>query len=358
MSAHLHASLITSFHTPSTVDALKRLQRLEDRVAADRKIDPAHVFVDAVDLYCFGRQDPKQLLPRRPPLAGGQMMKWLSQLRQQDIADIAAHLTRRLRARGQTRRAACLATNLPCISCVSSDSRQSPLRRKAIQAVQKLVRLAHALGVGCVEIVGGANFVRTGRVPSKWETQVGSDCARLRREALLDSLVELETWIDKHRFQPPVGLALELEPGLSYGLNSGRQAVSLLADLDQRIGHRAQNVAVNIDLGHAWLISELREPDLRMYVRDHLIDRIAHAHLSLHVKAAHFADLRVSEEALDDHFRPWIDLFSDSQAREDRPRFATATIGIEQESAIPQSRAVESFVTLRGWLVRNEFLVP
>ena len=345
MNPFLEPSLITSFNSRSTLEALSDLGRPE-RLAG--LLGHAGASVDTVDLYCFGPRDPK-LLCGDPEAPRGGMMQWLGSLTSRQLKTIACRLGKYLTSGLPRRRGvACLATNLPCISVPDSPG-EAP-RRQAVRAIKKLLLLAHELGVSCVEIVCGSNFIRTGQLAAEWETQVGTYCANRRRAALVESLASLDRWIELQHFSPPVGLAVELEPGPSYGVNSGHEAMSLFDALDHRLRHRAQHVALNLDIGHAWLISTLREKELPMLLREHFIDRIAHAHLSVHAPTAHFSDLPVTEAMLNDAFQPWIDLFKDSQAGDNRCKFATHTIAIEQEGAIPQSRAVGSYIALREWL--------
>jgi hypothetical protein len=336
----------TSFRPRSTVEALQELPHLEAQVSRALK---RPVFVGHVDLYCFGERDPALLLPDRD--ASGYVGAWLAGLTPGEVSAVGARLRELLVVDGTTRRqVAALSSYLPAISAPSgADGQPVESRLRSVAAVRNLVKLAREVGASCVEIVAGANFVRVGEHVGDCEVRAGSKYSFLCRQALCASLQELADWMAKETtgWAPPVGLALELEPGLSYGLNSGREALLLFEELDRVSQGAAAHVALNLDIGHAWLLSR-REPELRALLWDRLSNRIAHAHISRHVAAAHFADQPLTERERHELGR-WLDLFITSQTGA-APAFATGVIAVEQEAANPPVSAVESFAELEHWL--------
>jgi hypothetical protein len=135
---------------------------------------------------------------------------------------------------------------------------------------------------------------------------------------------------------------------MSYTLNDGDRLCRLFDELDSHLGFRAKHVALNLDVGHAWLVCS-GSPALRALLWDGFLSRVAHGHISRHVPVAHFADLPLDVSTLEE-LKPWVDLFAASQRGEDACRFRTGSLAVELEGSVPPSAAVTSYVTLQEWL--------
>jgi class 3 adenylate cyclase len=237
-----------------------------------------------------------------------------------------------------------LATNFADIS--SPDE----ARRRSIRDVLfKCAQLAAALGATCVEIVGGPSF-RSKPSGEDIEIYAGTDIVQERLDQLKKTLRELDDSLDKANL--PVGIALELEPGPAYLLNS----IKRIQDVVLGNGNKyLKHIGINVDIGHLLLLSEQPErqsPDnvpLSVLRSPDMMKRIMHFHISDH-SLSHFCDLELASFHPPDKFIPWIELYLDTASSPICNPFFTNTIAIEMEASQSIDQALRSMQTLRTWL--------
>jgi len=317
-------------------------------LAALRKLE-----VDWVDLYCFLPGDLTDADLSAPHRVHGAT-----------IASSIAHLNvdawvRRWRggAAGQAvqyyfanQRVRAFATNLPNVSSLDPDR-----RKETVEALENLLRAASLLDVPILEIVAGPDFVskpvprvdapepNMGNGASLFTVHItiGPDAAQQRWNALLESLEYLGGVAST--LVPPVAIALEMEPGLSYLLNRWEYVKALFRDLE------ASHVFLNLDIGHALLMKEHERHLYRELSTKDWASRIVHAHISHHRPGAHVSDLPLKPQYRR-RYQRWIDLVKQAWSSNYRSRFASDTIALELEAARSLADISGSIACLRHWI--------
>ena len=306
------------------------------------------VEVQFVDLYCFL---PGDLKPDMLELSSEGTAKSLAaQIARLNVDALLEKWMLGRRTEDKRRdylaqqRVRALASNLPNVS--SPDEER---RAEAVAALKKLLILADKLKAPVLEIVTGADFVSTGSQSKDFLFRVntGSPAARLRCDALLSSLQELNDFTSS--LSRPVMIALELEPGLSYFLNGWQAVEEIFNGLDKRLRGRQCYVFLNLDIGHAHLLSQ-EDPGLFHKLRlEDWRSKIVHAHISHHHHRAHMADLPLKPEHKE-VYQPWIDLLVDGWYQKARNPFASHTIALELEAASSDAQIETSLTCLRKWV--------
>jgi class 3 adenylate cyclase len=300
--------------------------------------------VDYVDLYCFLPGDlDDSVLDRAQP---GVRETPVSRIARLNVRAFRQQWCRRERLGAYPshyvgdRRITALATNLPNIS--SPDRRQ---RQETVAALERLLQLASHLSVPVVEIVAGPDFVRWQQERKEFPLEVttGPTSLELRGSALLESLVYVNGVAS--RLRPPVAIALELEPGLSYLLNDWTSVETLF----KQLGSHKRYIFLNLDIGHARLLCKDKPGFYRRLSARDWKGRIVHAHISHHDERAHMADLPLKPE-YQPHYQPWIDLLVDAWYHEPRNPYASHTIALELEATSSDEDIRQSVRCLKEWV--------
>ena len=263
-----------------------------------------------------------------------------------------------------------IATFFPYISLPDeeADSSQKISRKIAIEAVQKTMYLARCLGCHCVEIVGGAGVPGkdvieklTGSVSAEEAEHKRSQYRAERLEALADSICDIFTgpwWQKINAGSDTPYLAIELEPGQSFLLNSLQQyrdLRSLVAEkaASRGIGHIAERLlTLNVDVAHAFLIG---------YKPDELIDiDVSHMHLSDHGGHWHQGGSHTSDLAPDtfhryEHFYPWLK-FAIERTRSRRS--FSGTIALEMEACNSVETVLNAVTVTSRWVSQCASSLP
>lgn len=232
-----------------------------------------------------------------------------------------------------------LATNFPEISD------PDPAKRlRAQRAIIHCAGVAAALGAGCVEIVGGPSFIRE----ANGEIRAGTEIYLQRQAHLLESLHVIDQ--ELARLALRVGIALEIEPGPAYLLNSMARVGDLFTRFDEPRKHLAMatsHIGLNVDIGHMFILSDQDEDPMRALTA--LMPRIMHFHASDHT-LSHFCDLEIPSFHSVEDFKLWVDLFVRvATQRQIRNPFFTGTIAIEVEAGHSIDPAIRSARLMRTW---------
>jgi sugar phosphate isomerase/epimerase len=253
-----------------------------------------------------------------------------------------------------------LASFIPEISC------PDPIRERGVNAVVRLVKMAHTLQtlghcVSVVELVAGSRI--TGCIDSvsneESDLSVSFHPPEAAADILLSSLKDIVLSFDSMK----VRLALELEPGPFFVLGNHKSLVSV-AELiakpdnwmngndDVSVGKkRSTQVGFNLDIGH-WNIAGI-DPDWVRYddAAKLVRNRIIHAHLSGHHKTAHFGDIPLENSygectisPKDVH--PWIDLLREINSEASRELPFSGYVSLELEAAKHHHQVTCSFSRL------------
>jgi|SRR5579871_1841078 len=236
-----------------------------------------------------------------------------------------------------------LATNFPEISDPDAKKRQ-----RTQEAILNCARLADALGARCVEIVGGPSFNREVQPNGDINTRAGTEIRRQRQTNLVNSLKFLEDKLAEEGLR--VGIALEIEPGPAYLLNSISQVNQIFAQpVLRRISRVGFNghIGLNVDIGHMFILAdEGEDPMPKLY---EMMPLIVHFHASDHT-VSHFCDLEIKSFHTEGDFRRWIDFFFQVSRLTTRHPFFTGTIAIEMEAGHSLDQAVRSARLMRTWV--------
>jgi sugar phosphate isomerase/epimerase len=303
---------------------------------------------DWVDLYCFLEGDlSDDVLEPAAKEAANTMAARISRLNVDafwDIwcADPPPGSERRNFIR--EKRITALASNLPNISS-PDDGR----RLETVRALEKLLLLAQRLGAPVIELVAGPDFVTHHRPAGRFPLEVttGGEAWRSRRRALLRSLGSLNAYTA--RLRPPVALAIELEPGLSYLLSDWQAVEDLFGSLDESIPEEQRYVSLNLDIGHARLLCKDRPGFFRRLNTQEWRRRIAHAHISHHDERAHMADLSLTLGKREE-YQPWIDLVVDAWYQGAREEPVSHAIALELEANPFDQDVQASLSLLKEWI--------
>ena len=257
---------------------------------------------------------------------------------------------------GRRPRFAAIATYFPDISLPLGDEDPgSKQRNAAVSALRNTLYLAHSLGCGCVEIVGGA-----GMPGPRYQGQETPETYRSsRRSALAQSLCEIYDASDPTNpltaliaadIPLPV-IAIELEPGISHLLNKLeefsflRDAVAAVAGSDSPA---CRSLYLNVDVAHAFLLGytpeHLRASGLALWV--------AHIHLSDHAGhkgrgGAHASDLTPGTFHKYDEYKPWLQFAIELSRLSNR---FSGVIAIEMEACNDDDVMLAAVNTTRRWL--------
>ena len=308
------------------------------------RLQKANVSASALDLYCFhfGDMGDSEDWHLFPATETQRLVDAVATIADKDRAIHGVATKLATWARPFNLRA--FATNLPAISSTNEQR-----RRKAVKALWAVCQIADYLDVPCVEAVGGADFGRWGS-KDKWIIEASWQSYEERCHALLKSLHSLRTLMDRNEING-VAIALELEPGPSYLLNSvcgrpfcGMQRPSALQRVMKELP--AKYVGLNLDIGH-FLRLEAVEPDLLAHVYSEYLDRVLHAHASRHT-GIHGQDLYLRSEDYAECKR-WLKVFCDSMSC-DRDSVPTKTVAVELEACHRTEWIEKSLRILRNWL--------
>lgn len=223
-----------------------------------------------------------------------------------------------------------LATNLPDISNLEQDKRET-----AIQAIRVCATIAHRLGASCVEVVCGYAF-RRDVIDNTVKVMAGRDSRIEKTECLLDSLRTLSEVLMKENLK--IGLALEIEPGPSYLINSTNRAKELLNQL-----RGIENIGLNVDIGHMLILEQQGENCLKALKSPELLPRIMHFHVSDH-SVSHFADLAIGAIHGQNELAKYTSLFDGCTNT-----YFTNSIAVEQEAAHSTDEVINSARLVRTW---------
>jgi hypothetical protein len=350
MNTAIHVSAITSFcvSLDGCADAEPRSSPAKYALTQLRKWG-----IQNADLYCFmpGDLPALALAETSPPRLSDGVAANIAAL---DVDKLIRHFRRVDAAPPRSswffseRRIKSIATNLPNISNPDAVKRQ-----ETVDALKKLLEFAGKIGAPTLEVVSGPNFVRRESPTREWPLLINTSdrVVDMRRRALVDSLLELND--HALRLTRRVAIVLEMEPGLSYLLNSWEEVKGLFRLLDQRItAVEKRRVFLNLDIGHArlmaqtepWIFLELHQPEWR--------SRIAHAHISHHELPAHMADLPLRPEH-EDIYQPWIDLVVDAWLQRGGCPLASRTIALELEAHLDRRDVETSVDCLQQWVSKS-----
>lgn len=303
-----YVSVITSYFAGTWQQAVKRLFASTGGLGAERN--------KCVDLYVFQPADAPWL--QKMGLAGDTTTELLASATDKQLEDMATDVADYMHSQDiGISRVPALATNIPTISSLD-DAR----REQAVRALNAACKLAHSLqhlglGTKCVEFVAGPRVTTT----KHGDIEAGAGAAEQRRGELFRSIEQLLSQA------PKIGLALEVEPGVSFlskGLEDAWEIVKDVND-DDRLG-------LNLDMGHLQLLSQLAprsEPFLTLAQDPDIVKRVQHAHISYH-RAGHFADLPLTSDH-EEIFRPWIDLYVNIARLPGHSRYFTGAVAVELE---------------------------
>ncbi|MBN2309910.1 MAG: TIM barrel protein [Candidatus Hydrogenedentes bacterium] len=370
-------SLITSWFVPGGKGARGDLVGLRRALEEGVNLFDLY-FLDHEDIPWYwkaaGLEDPDDRFPRGPTGTGPTL--FAARLTAKEIERVAnrlqAELTRRYNGLlvGRRPRFVALATYFPNVSLLSQEEPKDDeagyewganSRAMAIRAMRNAVYLAYLLGCHCVEMVGGGSvpgpaFKVAGR-RERYKDRRRDRLARAFREIynVRDPKNPLspknkDSKVTKPKKLPAV--ALELEPGPPFLLNSLDEVVALLKAVDV-LGTAGtfdwcSKVTLNIDIAHAFLMG--LEP--RHIIRRKLQNRVAHMHISDHGGhqgdgGAHAADLLPGTFHFYEEYKPWLEFAIDRAARS--TRFSRA-IAVELEAANMVSTVLAAIGTTRRWL--------
>lgn len=374
-------SVLTSSLRLCTTDAIRTI------LGARTTTDDRGIRCDAVDVYAFAEADVMHdggnrhsfLLPPAPTA-----VQALTKLAEQEAAqgwptqpgDGITHAARTLSAvlreceewrcerldEHARLRIAAFATNLPGIS--SPDTAPLPgsnwtPRQQAVAILKTVIQIARLVEcdppVACVELVLGPDFALGHRVSRPTQTALpphavitGREGLELRLAAAVESLVALSGFVEQTGAR--LRLGIELEPGPSYLANSLETLGQVFDALKDPCGE-CRHVGINLDIGHAILVSR-DDPELINKLRtDEWRRRIVHAHVSRHA-TAHFSDLPLRAEDRD-RFMPWVDLYLDAyfDPPPDVPK--SGAIALELERAHRPAEVADSTEILTAWMRRS-----
>ena len=321
--SEIYVTVITSCFCGPIPEVVERLARLVPGI-------------QGFDLYCFQEADRAILPSRVSPTAP--VSRWATGLHVAGAENI-------LRQVLDGRHVAALATNLPTISSLDAKT-----RGKAVEALRRLCNLAVHLKARCVEIVCGSDIVDAGEEESVGK-RVGSgpSAEKSRIRALVLSLAALNAYLNRHHRD--VGIALEIEPGISHLLNGGAVLRRVLQSVDATIGRLGgkNHIGINLDVGHYVLLREAGD-DLMPVLRDYK-DRVLHAHASRHEYPIHCADLALRERDFDRYREP-LQFYLSLYNEQPRSPYMTGAIALEQETAASEDQVALAYAILRNWVDR------
>jgi hypothetical protein len=241
------------------------------------------------------------------------------------------------------------ATFLPEIA--RSDDLHNPSRQEAVAALANILRLGRLLRtkyehpVVFVEAVAGSRFRTlkkdsTAPLPNgtkrKPEYQLLVDDEDTVRRRVLHSLNEaLADVLSDGTIDEFPCISLELEPGPYFSARNEASLRRLSANL-RDYPQLSAKVGFNLDISH-WCIAEVPSPD--EWKDFDLKDRICHAHISGHHRAAHFGDCLPNEKDWQ-RFKPWFRLLEElcnGESQEARRRHRlppfSKYVSVEMEAA-------------------------
>lgn len=229
-----------------------------------------------------------------------------------------------------------MATFFPGMSVPASEKR-ARISREALFTCCKISGLLSEYGYGipAIEMVGGSRVM--GLWPGVKENRHGYDTERaflanlISQDDGLSNIVENVDSVFRRLRQVTANqtvprLAIELEPGPLFCVNSLESMVALLKKVDQRTG-LSEFLGLNLDIAHwqmAGVCIEKAKSDTR------LLDSIWHAHISGHHHAAHFGDIPPLSLNAEASFLPWLDLLEELT---ERKRGYSGNVALELEAA-------------------------
>ncbi len=328
--------------------------------------------VRLLDLYFLSPEDVewyRRCMKPRPKKKLNDPEEFAASLSSGDLDRIAAKLTWVLSERyggplvGRRPRINAFATFFPNVSLPDSIKRKQPgnsNRQTTVQALRNTLYLAGKLGCCCVEIVGGA-----GAPGPDLDIPDSPDEYRTRhRRSLAQSLCELYDLTDhanplvhfKDRPERIPCVSLELEPGLSFLLNSKKEFTDLLKMMRGKVFKKLPGYALamrktklNIDIAHAFIlgleVKEIRE-------EKELFSRVAHMHISDHAAhhgrgGVHAADLPPGTFHWFGEYREWLKLALDLTRQGNA---FSRSVAIELEAINDLAAVLGAIATVRRWL--------
>ena len=366
-------SLISSWKVP--VWHSKRPLKKMDAI-----IQPLEAGVNLLDLYFLNHVDITWYADViRQELLGNVPMdphSFVARLTKPQLVTIAERLSGCLteyyggQLVGPRPRWAALATYFPNMSLPPIEENPLAKRHQAVRAVQKSLDLASLLGVHCVEVVGGAG-IPSRSYRGKYDP---SEYRVLRRSMLAKSLCEaclpLAQAHERQSGRHMPYLAVELEPGEAYLLNSLHEYKLLLEAIKFHLGEKEnrdkysqdardialQAVKLNIDVAHAFLLDLTPE----MLRQNEMENHVAHMHLSDHAGhkeagGAHTSDLPPSTFHHFTDYEPWLQ-FAIKKTRE-RGTFS-GVIAMEMEACDDLDSVLNAIHVTRRWLIEAATNMP
>ena len=290
-------------------------------------------------------------------------LKFLNTLNKENIENIGKFLLKRIihvssaKGIGLRPRISGIATYFPYISLPNfeeADSTGKSWRQYSVQAIRATLCLAEYLGIPCIEIVCGSKIpipktVRGDLSPKMYHQE--------RENALIQSLEEIYSQAStSDNFQitnDSPKLALELEPGPSYLLNS-LEAFSQIIDSPtvEKIENKSLKIGLNIDIAHFFLIG-VKKPEKTpedTFTKKYG-GRIFHAHISDHagdhkIGGVHASDLIPGSFHSMDEYMPWIELITDASKT---PHFS-GIVSIELESSFVVEELLAARSIVQRWV--------
>ena len=315
-----------------------------------------------------GRRLKEKDLPG-PDRSGINPTDFAADLNLEDIEAIASGLRKALHMQEPRRgivawhpRITALATFFPDLSAhdVHDDSGKTAAggrketawrRRQAIRAVRNSLCLAHFLGASVVEVVGGSGVPEQGSAHHVCpEAYASAKLLRLAKSILCvyhkpsETDEDYDSWegfdFDTSRL-PPV--AMELEPGPSFLLNSLGQFTGLL-DIYREMSRdtsAAEKLTFNLDIAHAFMIGYTPQDLKRLSIP------VSHFHASDHA-----SDLVPGKFHSHAEYGKFLE-YAVELARDPKNKIFSGCIAIELEACNQLDRLHAAATNLRRWLNRR-----
>lgn len=275
-----------------------------------------------VDLYAFMNDDLRLLWPLSqvkdgfPKNALYEMAAALDH--PHDIARIAGVIEEKI----APAKVAAFATYLPEITSPYSSKFATEAAQKALQFVVLLATELNRRGhpVITVEIVSGSvvDGLWLGKTRNGTATYIVN---RLDEQESISRLVDnlqpvVKFAVDRNS---PIRLAVELEPGPLFNLNSRESLLTFCNLLQAKGADFKRVVGLNLDIPHWSYLANISAT----WVEEHplILDRIIHAHISDHSRG-HFCDLEAMVFHGSSDLIPWLRLLAKRANNPQAPEFS------------------------------------
>lgn len=306
----LQASLINSFCVTDIRGAAKRYW-------------PENI--KYVEVYAFMQSDLMHFLGHFP----GIVAKCLQRNAVNTMArccgdtDVVLRAAEKMHATFSGKQIVAFATFFPEIMAHRNNEKAALDACKSLEFLMAVARQLQAMGhpIKTIEIVGGSRVdgVWRGRRRDNHKSEIYMVNQLSLKEAIVRLLSRLTKLAIVAAKEPKIDLALELEPGPLFVINSKTSLEILIEHLAMRKNAAiAEVLGLNLDIPHWAFLSDV-SLDWVENPANGIRNRIIHAHISDHAKG-HFSDNAIFSHNKADKFLPWIRLLRNVQA--ENPRFS------------------------------------